>query len=762
MARSRARVLVLVALAPLAACGLLEEQSDPSLTGRARDAGTSEPPGPGQPPPAGDDRGAVWYAAMCASCHGAIGEGATAPRLDRWGKTEAELVSIIDARMPLGEPTRCEGECAVEVAEHILARLQVAAPSCDERPLPDRQLRLLTRREYTRTVTDLLGVPALPCASDATCDRLRESCVAGACAADPCRLRTFTFDPRGRSPRTVVVAGELNGWAPDAGGGAWPLELAPELGLWIGKHEVPDGTWPYKLVVDGSEWLTDPTNPLSAPDGFGGQNSLLVGDCSRATPSPELPADPAASFPVESRPAGYAFDNHAGAGLASAVHVAEWMSAASRLSEVALSRLDRLLGCDPAREPAICADRLIRDLGRRVLRRPLSDDEVAGYRALLDAEPSFAEGASIVLQVFFSSPSFLYRSELGAELEPGRYRLTGYELASALSYTFWGTTPDDALLDAAGRGDLDTGPGLEAEARRLLADPRAREAFGRFAVQWLGVESILTTQKHAATFPGFDDALRRVMLEETARFAEHVAFDSTHGFPELLTARYTFADARLAALYGLAAPAGTGLARVELGAAPRSGVLGHGSVLGTYAHSDQSSPIKRGVFVRERLLCQKFGIPPPDAGGLPDVDPSATTRERFAMHTAKDSCRACHQYIDAVGFGFERFDAIGALRETENGRPIDATGEMNDVDGFGTGTRARFSTLPELAEILAGSSAAKSCFARQWYRFAHGDLDGVEDECALQDLEQRFAASGFDLRELMIAVVTSPGFAWRR
>jgi hypothetical protein len=194
----------------------------------------------------------------------------------------------------------------------------------------------------------------------------------------------------------------------------------------------------------------------------------------------------------------------------------------------------------------------------------------------------------------------------------------------------------------------------------------------------------------------------------------------------------------------------------------RAGLLGQGSVLTSTAHSDQSSPIRRGLFVRERLLCQELGAPPANAGGVPEVDPNATTRERFQQHSSDPFCRSCHQYIDEVGFGMERFDAIGRYRTTENGQPIPPDGNMNDVEGLGTGTKGLYDALPELASIVAGSEAFHRCFTRQAYRFAHGALEKDADLCPLEDLHTQFAASGYDVRELLVSIARSPGFAARR
>jgi hypothetical protein len=233
-----------------------------------------------------------------------------------------------------------------------------------------------------------------------------------------------------------------------------------------------------------------------------------------------------------------------------------------------------------------------------------------------------------------------------------------------------------------------------------------------------------------------------------------------------IAARSSFGNDTLAKHYGLALPpaaagaSATALRQVKYTDASRSGILGHGSILATTGHSDQTSPIRRGLFVRRRLLCQEFPAPPPNAGAVPQVDPVATTRERFAQHTASDFCKSCHQYIDGVGFGFERLDTIGRVRTMEAGKPIDSQGDMNDVEGLGKGTHAPFASMGELGHIVASSDAAKTCVVRQVYRFARGRLD--DDICETVPIKQRFLEKGGDLRELMIAVTTDAAFVVRK
>jgi hypothetical protein len=364
-----------------------------------------------------------------------------------------------------------------------------------------------------------------------------------------------------------------------------------------------------------------------------------------------------------------------------------------------------------------------------------------------------------VLQVLLQSPHFLYRSEVGVPGPSGDFQLTGTETATAMSYLLWGTTPDDALLDAAEAGELLTPESREAHARRMLDDPRARAQGSQVVLQWLGVESLPVAVRSDALYPGWDAALAEAMLEESRRFVEHAAFDGG-GFGDLLLSRDSFADARLAALYGLDAPAGDGFAPVTL-PPERAGLLGQAAWLTDTSHSDQSSPIRRGLFVRESLLCQTFPAPPADAGGVPDVDTSATTRERFAQHTSEPRCAACHDLIDPIGFGFETFDAIGAWRTTEYGQPIDATGWVEDLEGEGSQARLDFATQPELMAHLARSESATRCFATQWLRYASGRLETDARQCAVERAHDWFAQSDGSLVELLVAIAQSDDFVRR-
>ncbi|MBX7196562.1 MAG: DUF1592 domain-containing protein [Sandaracinaceae bacterium] len=727
---ARVVALALLLVAALAGCG--GGDPPPTDAGPGRDAALAFDAGPGS---ASGESAEQLYARLCASCHGDLGEGGLGPSLVDSPRTVEELTSIIDERMPQGAPNRCDGTCPRVLAEYILRAFTSSALSCEGGVPPSpRRLRLLSRREYRATVRELLRLP--------TDEGM----------ASACNVRTFRYTPS-RSVTSVHVAGTFNGWSPSA----WPMTRQPD-GSYLLEREIANGTYPYKFVLDGTEWVIDPANPTRVDDGYGGQNSVLTVDCGASGST--APIDPAASLPVETRTQGYFFDTDAPSGVVTPVHVREELKAARVSVEAARPMLSAIVGCDLGADRSGCVSSFVRTFGRRAFRRPLTDAERARYEALATSTTDANAGVELAIRAMLVSPAFLYRSEMGHAQAAGTYSLDAYELASALSYQLWGTMPDDALLDAAERGELVDLASREREARRLLADPRARERVADFAEMWLGIEEVAAKTKNASVYPTWSTDLGEDLREETRRFVTYVVFDSSHGLGEMFTSDQSFVNERLARHYGIAGVSGESFVRATLPAGQRAGLLSHGSVLATTAHSDQSSPIRRGLFVRQRLLCQSFPLPPADAGGVPDVDPSATTRERFAQHTASPRCAGCHQYIDPIGFGFEAFDGIGAFRTTEGGRAIDTSGGLSDVEGLGTHSDAPFSTMPELGAILASAEQPAACFVEQYFRFARGYPEGVADHCAIDALLARYRATG-DLRELLVGVVLSPDFATR-
>jgi len=698
-----------------------------------------------------DSKGAPLYQQMCQVCHGETGEGGLGPALRDETKSKSELASIISSSMPQYAPGQCTGDCATEIAEFIKDGLTTKALRCDAVTPAPRRLRLLTRREYRATVRDLFGAstPVMTCqrASDCT---YRDTCTVGSCEPTACDSQTFVFDPQGQPHTTVHVAGDFNNWAGTIAGGGLSLAYSPDSGLWVGTFQIGQGSHQYKLVLDQQTWVADPRAPASAPDGFGGQNSVVALSCA----GPQPVGDPAAGFPVESRPSTFPFDTDADLALVTSTGVDAYLAAAEQIAAFVAADPNTLAQCDWANSRASCAQSLLGDLGQRAFRRPLASDELGNYTSLVAGAPDAATGVQTAIEALLVSPSFLYRSELGVSDGNGHYKLTPYEIATALSYTFVGSTPSADLLAAAAGGELNDSAGIEKWARALLADPRARDQVSEFAAQWTGAENVLTVDKRADLFPDFDDSARTALYDETRAFAAAAVFDGTGQYTELLTANYTVLDPVSAAFYGVS---GTG--NVPYADGKRAGVLGHASVLAATAHSDQTSPVVRGLLVRRNFLCEDLPPPPPTGGGLPPVDPNATTQQRFMMHSATPACSSCHTYIDQIGFGLERFDPVGRWRDSENGMAIDPNGDMNDVEQLGTNTSAPFTSLPQLAQTIATSEAGPACFVRQYLRFSRGLAETLAERC---DREWVAARWGGDVRELMVQSVLSPAFVERR
>ena len=444
----------------------------------------------------------------------------------------------------------------------------------------------------------------------------------------------------------------------------------------------------------------------------------------------------------------------------------QYMRVAEDLADTAVADLDALVPCDPASDAsAACGEAFVDEFGLRAFRRPLYADERDALVGLFEkgrTEVDFSEGVRLVILAALQSPQFLYHLELDLpDTEAGDVvSLEPYEVASRLSYFLWDSMPDDELLRAAGSGDLDTTEQLRAQAERMLDDPRAADAIESFHMQWLHIDAIGTLEKNPDAYPAFDTALRDAMALETRRFADWVIRFDDGRLETLLTAPYSFLDGPLFDLYGVTQPAGHDPTMpVELDPTQRAGLLTQASVLARHAHADQSSPVHRGKLVRENILCTPLAPPPPEVDVIPPpLDPDATTRERFDQHRSDPSCAACHNLIDPIGFGFEHYDGIGAWRAMEGDKAVDASGELigtEDIDG-------EFDGAPELARRLAESEQVRACVAEQWFGFAFGRSPADDDECSFDTMALAFAESDHDIRELLVAIVTTDAFRYRK
>jgi hypothetical protein len=444
--------------------------------------------------------------------------------------------------------------------------------------------------------------------------------------------------------------------------------------------------------------------------------------------------------------------------------VEQYEKAAEALAATAVKNLAKLVGCTPtAATEESCAQTFIGAFGARAYRRPLAADEranlLAVYRAVRGVG-DFSLAIQAVTQAMLQSPHFLYRVDLPpAGATPGQVAPLGpYALASRLSYFLLDTMPDETLFASAAAGKLATPADLEREARRLLATPAARDAAAGFFQQWLLLGKLDAQGKDAKLFPEYTEALRAAMREETLRFSTWALFDGDGRFETLLTSPRSMINAPLAKLYGVGAPAGTGFATVDLDPKQRSGLLTHASILALTSNDDTTSPVRRGKFVLDQLLCQSPPAPPPNVDTtFPAPVPGQTLRERFATHTTNTTCAACHLFIDPIGFGFEHYDPVGRYRDTDAGKPVDASGQIKgtrDING-------PFDGAIELGRKLVASPQARACMVKQWFAFAHGRPDAAGDQAAMNAIVDTFERSGGNVRELIIALVKSDAFRTR-
>ena len=429
-----------------------------------------------------------------------------------------------------------------------------------------------------------------------------------------------------------------------------------------------------------------------------------------------------------------------------------------------------LLPCKPSSaDDVACRQRFVQSFGRRTFRRPLTAGESARYAALFakhaGASRQFLEGARVVAEAMLQSPNFLFVTEGG----PGS-RFRDYGIASRLAFLLWDTAPDSKLLDSAAKGELRDPAGIERIARRMLADPRARQSVDEFLGQWLRFDRVLNTVKDRRRYPEFTPELAAMMVEETRRLLAHLIWNDGN-FMEAFTAEYGFLNSELTALYGLPAPDNE-FALVKFPAGTRrAGLLGQGSFHTSTAGPVETSPTARGIFVREQLLCQQVPNPPPGVNtNIPEPSRAKpmTMRERMRAHAENPACASCHRLMDPIGFGLERFDAIGRWREKETiefrdlydprgpsqkfDLELNATGEIAGI------ANSAFSDAKELGAILAASRTCQECIVKQMFRYAFGRMETPGDRATIQNVYAAFARSGFRFRELILALVRSPQF----
>ncbi len=434
--------------------------------------------------------------------------------------------------------------------------------------------------------------------------------------------------------------------------------------------------------------------------------------------------------------------------------IERYQNTALSIAERVAADPSRVLSCEPSVE---CGAEFIRTFGAKAFRRPLTPEEVGRYDALFKETndvAGFTEALKMTVAAFMQAPQFLYRIEASSG-----ERLTGYELATRLSYLLWQSMPDDALTKAAADGELDADDGLEKQTRRMLDSPKASAALADFTRQWLRLDRIQNEAKSPDIFPGLAADYANLARAETSRFVELLYDSGELTVKNLFTSTRAVLDPTMAAIYGVEIDGD--LEETELNPKERAGVLTRAAFLGGRAHNIPSPPL-RGVGVLESVLCIELPPPPPnvDTSIPPPVDDKPrTNRQVFEDKlAASTACIGCHKVIDSVGYAFENYDAIGGFRTVEpNGLDVDPTTTLlgTDVDGPMSGAL-------DLAQRLGSSEQVKECVTKNLYRFAFGREETEADSCKLEAILKAADDANGDLKEALVTIALSKEFTHRR
>jgi len=519
---------------------------------------------------------------------------------------------------------------------------------------------------------------------------------------------------------------------------------------------------------DGGEGPV-PSDGPGAPPGFCDGVTPVPGDAPlrRLTPA-EYTASVQAVFPGVDLPdvalVGNAlegvFANDVRGQAISGLLVEQLRDAAVAIAGAAVAN-DGWRPCPGTDEP--CLRAIAGQVGERAYRRALTEADrgALGDFVVAQAATHGPDGAvAMLVEALLQAPGFLYKPEVGDPDIPapeGLVALTGDELANRLAYFLTGAPPDADLRGAAARGRLDDAEGLEAEARRLLETEAARAAVASFHRQWLHLRRIREVDLDDGLFPAWNRRVRDDLEAATERFLD-ATFWEDGTLAAMFSSRRGWVTDATAEIFGVPAPGSDELVPVTLPEAERAGILTQPGLLASTSHGLSHAPILRGVLILDAVLCTPSPPPPPDVlAAIPEDVGGAgadavTTRQKIENTHGTRECAVCHEAIDGMGFSFENYDAVGRFVTEEHGEPVDPTGLFRGetVDG-----------ALSLTEAFAEDPGVAACMATQWYRFALGRNENGDDRCQVQALADRLTATGGDLQELVVALVTSNAFRFR-
>jgi uncharacterized protein DUF1592/uncharacterized protein DUF1588/uncharacterized protein DUF1595/uncharacterized protein DUF1585/uncharacterized protein DUF1587 len=432
----------------------------------------------------------------------------------------------------------------------------------------------------------------------------------------------------------------------------------------------------------------------------------------------------------------------------------------------------KVLPC--TQDTATCIGQFITAFGQKAFRRPLTTAEVARFQALYTNKATLTQGGTfdqavqLILKSFLQSPSFLTKAEVSEAAPDGaNFALDSWEMASRLSYTLWGTMPDDNLFTAAQQNKLIAQSDILAQAQRMLMDPKARAKTAEFhrayALQGGGDDRWAQAAHDPALFPNFKTTTVPALTEEARRFFDYITYDLKGTFKDLILKPVAFINRDLAPLYGLpAASYGTDYTMVDLDATQRAGVFTQVGWLASYSSYNRTSPILRGAFLEKQVLCRTIGAPPPGATEepLPPVTPDINTnRKQVERQTSGAACVGCHgPVVNPGGFALEKYDSVGTWQTAEksNGVAIDSTADV----AIGPNTVHVTGPL-DLMTAIANSPEAQNCYAQRLVTFSYDRALTNQDVCTIQMLSGKMTTPGYNIIALLTDLTQTQSFRYR-
>lgn len=508
---------------------------------------------------------------------------------------------------------------------------------------------------------------------------------------------------------------------------------------------------PVKPIVTA---CTDSATPGTAPlrrlshDEYRNVIGDLFGD-------PTLARDVTKDFITD--PTSLGFTNSARFLDVKLVMAQEYMKAAETLSTRARSSavLPTIAPCHATGDEA-CARTVITNFVGKLYRRPLAPAEIDTYLALYRqgrTGADFATGVEWVLLAAFQSPNFLYRPEVDGALT--QRAVSPYELASRLSFFLWRSMPDETLLTAAAEGRLLTKADVEREARRMLQDDKAERIF-EFFEQWLDIDELPSMARDPVAFPGLSSSLAADLREETRQFVKHTVLEEGATLETLLTSPTSYVNQRLATHYGLSGVSGTDFQKVQWTSGKRGGLFMLSGSIISHDKQTRTSIVNRGLRVRTLLLCQTVPSPPDDVPlSLGPIDANFSQGDRLAAHRTNASCAGCHSLLDPLGEPFEGVDAVGRERVVdEAGRALKTAGSIVNTENV----NGAVSDGLDLMHTLASAPEVRECVVRQLFRFGNGRIEEEADLCSRQRALEAFSNSGWNVKELFVAMTLTDDF----